>query len=118
MQDIPLLTYQEKAQLLESHRPDYRAQTSGEIPIGVNKGDRAPNEVVELPEKRSIVDPLTSNVDDIHASVDVLIIGGGAGEMPIFIRRIRCRNAFHKILLAVIDIKFFSIKTLNFMRSS
>lgn len=80
-QEIPLLTYQEKDQLLKSFHPDYRPGTRSEISIGVNRGERAPNELVDLFESKSVIDPLTCNLEDIHASVDVLVIGGGGGGM-------------------------------------
>jgi len=76
-QEIPSMTLKEKSQLLESYHPDYRPGARREIPIGVNKGDQAPHEFVDLLESRSIIDPEMFDLDSISVSVDVLIIGGG-----------------------------------------
>ncbi len=76
-QEIPLMTLQEKARLLESYHPDYRPGARREIPVGINKGDRAPNEFVDLLESRSLITPGTIDLNKIDVSVDVLIIGGG-----------------------------------------
>ena len=80
-QHIPLLTYQEKTQLLKAFHPNYRPGVKRKIPVGVNKGEHAPRELVDLLEASSIIDPLTYNLDDIYDSVDVLVIGGGGGGM-------------------------------------
>lgn len=78
-QNIPLLSYKEKSQLIESYHPDFRAGSRREIRIGANKGDRAPHEIVDLLEARSLIDPSKINVDNVDEDVDVLVIGGGGG---------------------------------------
>lgn len=78
-QEIPLLTLEEKTQLLESFHPDYRPEVRRQIPAGVNKGEPGTSELVDLLEARSLIDPLTFDLDDLYASVDVLVVGGGGG---------------------------------------
>lgn len=78
-QNIPLLSYQEKSELLESYHPDFRAGSRRNIVVGANKGDQAPHEIVDLLEARSLVNPSKVNLDQVHETVDVLVIGGGGG---------------------------------------
>ena len=78
-QNIPLLSYQEKNELLESFHPDYRDGSRRQIKTGANKGDRAPHEIVDLLEARNLIDPATVSLEDADEIVDVLVIGGGGG---------------------------------------
>jgi len=78
-QNVPLLTYEEKNQLLKSFHPDYRTGTKREISIGVNKGDLAPNKLAALLEAESLIDPARFDLNDVYRTVDVLVIGGGGG---------------------------------------
>lgn len=76
-QEIPLITLGGKTDLLKSFHPDYRPDVRSEIPVGVNRGEPATNELVDLLKGRSLIDPLTVDLDDVYESVDVLVIGGG-----------------------------------------
>ncbi len=77
---LPLLSLEEKRQLLEAYHPDYRADVRRQIQVGVNKGDSAASEFVKLLEAGSIVDPEKIDLNDVYLSVDALVIGaGGAG---------------------------------------
>ena len=79
-QEMPLLSLEEKNQLLTDFHPDYRTGAHKEIHIGVNKGDKAVSELVDLLEAKSLIDPETIDLEDIYLSADVLVIGsGGAG---------------------------------------
>ena len=79
-QKIPLLSLDEKNQLLREFHPDYRPGVHREILVGVNKGDNAVGELVDLLEESSHVDPESIDVNDIFLTVDSLVIGaGGAG---------------------------------------
>ena len=79
-QRIPLLSLDEKNQLLREFHPDYRPGVHREVLVGVNKGDNAVGELVDLLEASSHVDPESIDVNDIFLTVDSLIIGaGGAG---------------------------------------
>lgn len=76
-QEMPLLSLQEKYQLLTNFHPDYRPGVHREIPVGINKGDKAVTELVDLLEARSLVEPDEINLEDIDLSSDILVIGGG-----------------------------------------
>ena len=78
-QEIPLLSYEEKSQLLESFHPDFREGVRRAIRMGVNKGDRAPIELADLLEGPSRIDPSIVDLEDIFETVDVLVVGGGGG---------------------------------------
>ena len=78
-QNIPLLSYQKKNELLESFHPDYRDGSRRQIKTGANQGDRAPHEIVDLLEARNLVDPAALSLEDPDEIVDVLVIGGGGG---------------------------------------
>src|SRR4030042_2123683 len=80
-QEMPLLSLQEKYQLLTDFHPDYRPGAHREIPIGINKGDKAVTELVDLLEARSLVEPDEINLEDIDLSSDVLVIGGGGAGL-------------------------------------
>lgn len=96
-QEIPLMTYQDKIQLLESCHPDYRTGARRGILIGVNKGDRAPNEFVDLLESCSFIDLGTFDLNNTYTSVDILIIGGGGGAATA---ALFAHEAGAKVLLA------------------
>lgn len=77
---LPLLSLEEKSQLLEAYHPDYRADVRRQIQVGVNKGDSAASEFVKLLEAGSLVDTGKIDLNDAYLSVDALVIGaGGAG---------------------------------------
>ena len=78
-QEIPLLSLEEKAKLLESYHPDYRSGIKAAIPVGVNQGEPASKELVELLSSESLLSPETIDLSDVHHDVDVLVIGGGGG---------------------------------------
>ncbi len=79
-QKIPLLSLDEKNQLLREYHPDYRPGAHREIHIGVNKGEKAASEFVDLLESAGMVDPARVSLDNCYLSVDALVIGaGGAG---------------------------------------
>ena len=47
------------------------------IKVGPNKGEKAPNELVDLLEGNSRLDPAKIDLTKIDFDVDVLVIGGG-----------------------------------------
>jgi succinate dehydrogenase / fumarate reductase flavoprotein subunit len=79
-QKIPILSIDEKNQLLKEFHPDYRPGVHRELKVGINKGDMAVVELANLLEARSKVDPETVDLTRIELEVDTLVIGaGGAG---------------------------------------
>ena len=75
----PSLTPDEKATLLQEFHPDFVAGGMRDIQMGPNKGDKTPNELAELLEGNSRVDPDIINLETVDYDVDVLVIGGGGG---------------------------------------
>ena len=77
---FPKLTLAEKAAVLETYHPDFRADEKREIRVGPNKGGIAPRELVDLLESPSRLDPGAIDLNKVAHKTDVLVIGsGGAG---------------------------------------
>lgn len=73
---FPPMSLEERADILKYH-PDFKEEGRREIKIGPSKGYRIPNEMVDLLEARSRVDPDDIDLSQIDYETDVLIIGGG-----------------------------------------
>ncbi|MBI2979707.1 MAG: FAD-binding protein [Chloroflexi bacterium] len=74
------LTEDEKTALLHKYHPDFIKEGMRELLLGPNKGDRTPNELADLLEGNTRIDPDKIDLNKIDYDVDVLIIGcGGAG---------------------------------------
>jgi succinate dehydrogenase / fumarate reductase flavoprotein subunit len=71
------ITLEEKTPLLNQYHPDYVAGSMREIKVGVDKGIKAPNELADLLEGHSRIDPDKIDLNKIAFDVDVLVIGGG-----------------------------------------
>ena len=78
-ESYPVLSAEEKATLLQGFHPDSIAGGMRELQIGPNKGERTPNELAELLEGNSRIDPDIIDLDTVDYDVDVLVIGGGGG---------------------------------------
>lgn len=74
---LPLLSPEEKKDLLKKFHPDYRPETTRMIKVGANKGDMIYHEYADLFESYSSIDPEKFNLKEVDYDVDVLIIGGG-----------------------------------------
>lgn len=74
------LNEEEKESLLQSFHPDCIQEGMRELLVGPNKGDCTPNEMADVLEGISRIDPDKVDLDKIDYDVDVLVIGcGGAG---------------------------------------
>ncbi len=73
---FPPMSLEEREDILKYH-PDFKEEGRREIKIGPSKGYRIPNEMVDLLEARSRVDPDDIDLSQIDDETDVLIIGGG-----------------------------------------
>lgn len=71
------ITEEEKQALLKENHPDFVIAGMRELLTGPNKGQRTPNELAELLEGNSRVDPSTIDLESVDYDVDVLVIGGG-----------------------------------------
>ena len=77
---FPRLSDKEKTPLLQKYHPDYVDGSMRQLLLGPNKGDYTPNEVAELLEGNSRINPDKIDLNKIDYDVDVLVIGaGGAG---------------------------------------
>jgi succinate dehydrogenase / fumarate reductase flavoprotein subunit len=76
-QELSLLTSEEKYDILNKFHPDYKKGTLRELKVGPNKGERVINEIANLFEAHSQIDPNNFDISEIDHDVDVLIIGGG-----------------------------------------
>lgn len=74
---FPMLPVREKEYLLRRFHPDYVDQAMREIRVGPNRGDRTPNELADLLEAQSRLDPHSLDLGRVAYDTDVLIIGGG-----------------------------------------
>ena len=70
---------EDKSYLLNTFHPDYNKEAFTTLCIGVNKGDKVPNELAKLLQGNSILLHNKINVDlsKIDYDVDCLVIGGG-----------------------------------------
>ncbi|MFH1087230.1 MAG: FAD-binding protein [Chloroflexota bacterium] len=75
--EFPLMSLDDRNEILVKYHPDYRKEGRREIKVGVDKGYRIANEFVDLLEARSRVEPDLINLSRIDFETDVLIIGGG-----------------------------------------
>jgi len=73
----PQMTPEEREKVLNRYHPDYTPGGKREIKIGPNKGDIAPNEVVDLLEAYPVIEPEEIDLSKVDYEPDILIIGGG-----------------------------------------
>lgn len=78
-QEISRLTFNEREQLLKACHPDYRPDSIKEVRVGPNKGEKLSNNLVDLLEAKSRIEPDKIDLNRIDFDVDVLVIGGGGG---------------------------------------
>ena len=72
-QTIPLLPLEQQENLLKKYHPDYRLGIKRPISVSPNKGDIACNELVDLLESKSHIDPHRVGLTP-ELSVDVLVV--------------------------------------------
>jgi aspartate oxidase len=76
-QPFPKLKPDEKKDLLKRFHPDYKVGTTRKLLVGVNKGDPVVNELGDIVEAYSRVNPQKIDLSKVGIHTDVLIIGGG-----------------------------------------
>jgi len=74
---FPRITLEEKTPLLRAFHPDYVEGGMRELLVGPNKGDSTPNELANLLEGNSHINPDEIDLKAVDYDVDVLVIGGG-----------------------------------------
>ncbi|NQT71569.1 MAG: FAD-binding protein [Chloroflexi bacterium] len=75
--EIPAMTLDERATLLEAHHPDCIPGTRRELKVGPSQGYAVAHEFADLLESKSRVDPDKVDLSQIDYETDVLVIGGG-----------------------------------------
>jgi succinate dehydrogenase/fumarate reductase flavoprotein subunit len=73
----PSVDVDDRDSLLKEFHPDYREGTRREIRVGPSKGYSISNEMVDMLEARSRVDPELLDLSEPDIETDVLVIGGG-----------------------------------------
>lgn len=73
----PRITAEERQDLLTRFHPDYLPEGMRQLRVGPNRGDRTPNELADLLEGRSRIDPDAFDLSRVDHDVDVLVVGGG-----------------------------------------
>ncbi|MFQ5901384.1 MAG: FAD-binding protein [Thermodesulfobacteriota bacterium] len=74
---FPVLTMEQREEWLGKYHPDYKSEGRRSVTVGPNKGDVLPEEVVNLLESKSRLDPKQVNLENADFETDILIIGGG-----------------------------------------
>ena len=74
---FPRLTDEEKTALLQKYHPDFIKESMRQLQVGVNKGESTPNELADLLEGNSQLNPDKIDLNKFDYDVDVLVIGGG-----------------------------------------
>ncbi|RLE14637.1 succinate dehydrogenase/fumarate reductase flavoprotein subunit [Candidatus Aerophobetes bacterium] len=95
----PQMTPDEREEILNRYHPDYAPGGKRPIKIGPNKGDIAPNEVVDLLEAYPLIAPEEIDLSRVDYDVDVLIIGGGLAGTSAALLANDCGVPVEKILL-------------------
>ncbi len=68
---------EKKSALIREYHPNFVGGGIRELLVGPNKADRAPDELAELLEGNSHVDPDVVDLETVDYNVDVLVLGGG-----------------------------------------
>jgi succinate dehydrogenase/fumarate reductase flavoprotein subunit len=76
-QTFPKLKPEEKKALLEKFHPDYKPGTTRKLLVGANKGEPIVNELGEVVEAYSRLNPAKIDISSVSIQTDVLVIGGG-----------------------------------------
>ncbi len=76
-QTFPRMTPEEREDVLRQFHPDYIADATREIRLGVSKGDRTPLELADVIEAAPQLDPDTFSLRAPDMQTDVLVVGGG-----------------------------------------
>ncbi len=76
-QEFRALTLDERKDRLEKYHPDFRSGALRELKIGPSKGYSVAQEIADIFESRSRVEPDKIDLSEVHYETDVLVIGGG-----------------------------------------
>ncbi|MDP8208392.1 MAG: FAD-binding protein [Candidatus Electryonea clarkiae] len=76
-EEFPALSLDDRGKVLQAFHPDVKEEGRRAIEIGPNKGYRIANEMVDLLEAKSRVNPEDVDLSNVDYETDVLVIGGG-----------------------------------------
>ncbi|MFC1970505.1 FAD-dependent oxidoreductase [Chloroflexota bacterium] len=76
-EEIARIPVGDRIPVLKGFHPDFIESGMRALLVGPNKGDRTPNELAELLEGNSRLDPDKIDLGKIDYDVDILVIGGG-----------------------------------------
>jgi succinate dehydrogenase/fumarate reductase flavoprotein subunit len=76
-QSFSKLTPEEKKQLLTKFHPDYKPGTTRKLLVGPNRGEPVVNELGDILESYSRINPEKTDLSRKDIETDILIIGGG-----------------------------------------
>ncbi len=76
-EEFPALTLEGRKDRLEKYHPDFRTGALREVKVGPSKGYALAQEIADVFEARSRVDPDKIDLNEVHYETDVLVIGGG-----------------------------------------
>ena len=76
-QSFPKLTPEKKKQLLTKFHPDYKPGTTRKLLVGPNRGEPVVNELGDIVESYSRINPEKTDLSRTDIETDVLIVGGG-----------------------------------------
>lgn len=74
---FPCFSSEEGMKLMKEFHPDYKEGGKRELAVGASKGSVVPNELADVLEARSTLDPAAIDLSRVDYDVDVLVIGGG-----------------------------------------
>jgi succinate dehydrogenase/fumarate reductase flavoprotein subunit/ferredoxin len=109
-EDYPRLPEDERCALVRQNHANDADQGRRELLVGPNKGDCAPQELAELLEGNSLVDPDRVDLGAVDYDIDVLVLGsGGAGAAAALSAQEKGAN-----VLLVTKLGFFDSDTMRF----
>ena len=76
-EEVPRIPVGDRMPILKEFHPDFIESGMRALMVGPNKGNRTPNELADLLEGNSRLNPDKINLNKIDYDVDVLVIGGG-----------------------------------------
>ncbi len=109
-EDYPRLTEEDQSALIRQYHPNFVDGGMREILVGPNKGDHAPDELSELLEGNSPVDPDAVDLEVVDYDVDVLVLGGGGDGAAA---ALSAQENGAKVLLAT-KLRFIDSDTMEF----
>jgi len=74
---FPAMSMEERDEVLKQFHPDFNDSAFRTLRVGPNQGERVPNELADLLEAPSLLDPKAVDLEHPDYDTDVLIIGGG-----------------------------------------